>query len=85
MQADSPLSLWERVRVRVNRQSTHPLELQEGISEITESHESQFRRMPAALSDLRVLDLSNDIAGAFCSKLFADFGADVIKVRAALR
>lgn len=33
-----------------------------------------------ALSDLRVVDLSNDIAGAFCSKLFADFGADVIKV-----
>ena len=34
----------------------------------------------AALSDLRVLDLSNGIAGAFCAKLFADFGADVIKV-----
>ncbi len=33
-----------------------------------------------ALTDLRVVDLSNDIAGAFCSKLFADFGADVIKV-----
>ena len=33
-----------------------------------------------ALSDLRVVDLSNEIAGAFCSKLFADFGADVIKV-----
>lgn len=33
-----------------------------------------------ALSDLRVVDLSNGIAGAFCSKLFADFGADVIKV-----
>ncbi len=45
-----------------------------------ESHESQFRPTPAALSDLRVVDLSNGIAGAFCSKLFADFGADVIKV-----
>ena len=33
-----------------------------------------------ALSYLRVVDLSNGIAGAFCSKLFADFGADVIKV-----
>ena len=33
-----------------------------------------------ALSDLRVVDLSNGIAGAFCSKLFADFGADVIKI-----
>ena len=66
--------------MRVNRQSIHPLERQEGISEITDSHESQFRSMPAALSDLRVVDLSDGIAGAFCSKLFADFGADVIKV-----
>ena len=33
-----------------------------------------------ALSYLRVVDLSNGIAGAFCSKLFAHFGADVIKV-----
>ena len=33
-----------------------------------------------ALSDLRVIDLSTDVAGPFCAKLFADFGADVIKV-----
>ncbi len=58
-------------------QSIYILERQEGISEITES---QFRHTPAALSDLYVLDLSNGTAGAFCSKLFADFGADVIKV-----
>ena len=32
----------------------------------------------APLSDLRVLDLSRGIAGAFCTKLFAQFGADVI-------
>ena len=32
----------------------------------------------APLSDLRVLDLSTGIAGAFCTKLFAEFGADVI-------
>jgi len=30
------------------------------------------------LSDLRVLDLSSGIAGALCTKLFAEFGADVI-------
>ena len=30
------------------------------------------------LSDLRVLDLSTGIAGAFCTKLFAEFGAEVI-------
>ena len=34
----------------------------------------------AALADLRVLDLSRDIAGAYAAKLLADFGADVIKV-----
>ena len=31
-----------------------------------------------ALSDLRVLDLSDGVAGAWCAKLFADYGADVI-------
>ncbi|WP_054030954.1 CaiB/BaiF CoA transferase family protein [Desulfatitalea tepidiphila] len=29
---------------------------------------------------IRVLDLSNYISGSFCSKLFADYGADVIKI-----
>jgi crotonobetainyl-CoA:carnitine CoA-transferase CaiB-like acyl-CoA transferase len=32
------------------------------------------------LSDLRVLDLSRSIAGSYCTKLFADYGADVIAV-----
>src|SRR5437867_7514846 len=35
-------------------------------------------REAASLSDLCVLDLSTGIAGAFCTKLFAEFGADVI-------
>ena len=33
-----------------------------------------------ALADLRVLDLSRDIAGVYAAKLLADFGAGVIKV-----
>ncbi len=33
-----------------------------------------------ALSDIRVLDLSDNIAGAYCARLFADYGAGVIKV-----
>jgi len=36
--------------------------------------------MPAALEDVRVLDISQGIAGPFTAKLLADFGADVIKV-----
>lgn len=34
----------------------------------------------AALQDVKVIDLTHHIAGPYCAKLLADFGADVIKV-----
>src|ERR1019366_1879473 len=36
--------------------------------------------LPSALDDLRVLDISQGIAGPLCARLMGDFGADVIKI-----
>jgi len=36
--------------------------------------------LQGALFGLKVLDLTEDIAGSFCTRLLADYGADVLKV-----
>ena len=36
--------------------------------------------LEGALSGVKVLDLSEDIAGSFCARLMADYGADVLKL-----
>src|SRR4030095_8496911 len=36
--------------------------------------------MRQLLSDVTVLELANDPAGSYCGKVFADLGADVVKV-----
>jgi crotonobetainyl-CoA:carnitine CoA-transferase CaiB-like acyl-CoA transferase len=41
------------------------------------------REDPAPLAGLRVIELGSTVAGPFCARLLADFGADVIKVEQA--
>ena len=36
--------------------------------------------MTGALQDVTILDLTQHIVGPYATKLFADFGADVIKI-----
>ena len=36
--------------------------------------------MALAFDDVRVLDLSNRLSGAYAARLFGDFGAEVIKI-----
>jgi len=36
--------------------------------------------MPSTLEDLRVLELPGGVAAGYCGKLFAEYGADVLKV-----
>ena len=35
---------------------------------------------PKALKNLRVLEYAQEVSGPYCGKLFADLGAEVIKV-----
>jgi crotonobetainyl-CoA:carnitine CoA-transferase CaiB-like acyl-CoA transferase len=39
--------------------------------------------MRQLLSDLRLVELSGEVAGSYCGKVFADLGADVVKVEPA--
>ncbi|MET0662118.1 MAG: CoA transferase, partial [Ilumatobacteraceae bacterium] len=46
------------------------------------SSEAAVPPLGAPFSDLRVVELSSGIAGAYCTKILADAGADVVKIEA---
>src|SRR5687768_6804450 len=43
-------------------------------------HDHRTMIPPGSLDDVKVLDLSEGLAGPLCAKILADFGADVVKV-----
>ena len=43
-------------------------------------HRLEVSSLPGALNGIKVLDLAEDVAGSFCARLLADYGADVLKL-----
>ncbi|MGZ5736552.1 MAG: CaiB/BaiF CoA transferase family protein [Burkholderiales bacterium] len=54
--------------------------LREATAIHAETHDRRTMIPPGSLDDLKVLDLSQGLAGPLCAKILADFGADVLKV-----
>jgi len=59
---------------------TYWTDLEETERKLTSIQSQQAPSSHGPLDGVKVLDLSEDIAGSFCGRLLADYGADVLKL-----